>query len=405
MPTFEYQALTATGSVASGNLEAANRADLVAKLQRMGYYPTDVQQIGTDEKGAREIRLPWSGRVKSSDVEFFSVQMSTLINAHIPLSQALAIVLEQITSPNMRRIVEKVREDVEQGASFYAALAIHPKVFNDLYVNMIRAGEEGGVLGVVLDRLATFSERQRLLKSSVISALFYPAILFVLSILAISTLMLLVIPKFTSMFTELGVDLPMPTRVLLGVTGVFSSYWWVLALILIAGGFALRRYSHTEQGQLHFDQFRLSMPLFGTIFRTLALTRFTHTLSTLLENDVPLLQSLRVVKGTIGNQVFYQAIENGEKEIERGANLARPLEESGIFPPLVIHMISIGEETAQIDDILGKLGNYYDMEVKKNVERLTTALGPIVILIMGVLIGFMAVAMILPIFEASTALG
>jgi type II secretory pathway component PulF len=302
-------------------------------------------------------------------------------------------------------VVEQVKYDVEHGSTFYDALAQHPKVFSELYVNMVRAGEAGGVLGVVLERLAEFAERQRHLKSEVISALFYPAILLSLSIIAVLVLMTFVIPKFTAMFTELNVDLPGPTRLLISTADFLGAYWWMLLIGGVGVVLGIKQYVRTESGRFAFDKLKLKLPVVGGIFSTFALVRFTRTMSTLLENGVILLPALRVVKDTIGNLVYSNAVAEAAKEIERGSTLSRQFQEGQVFPPLLTHMIAIGEESGAPEQMLAKLSEYYDTEIKKSLERLTSSIGPLVILMMGLLIGFIAVAMILPIFEASTSLG
>ncbi|MCZ6676726.1 MAG: type II secretion system F family protein [Candidatus Poribacteria bacterium] len=405
MPRFRYEALTNTGTIVSNTQEANSKAELVSKLKVMGYWPTTVVEESAEAQAQRQFQIPLlRPRIKSADVEFFTYQIATLINAHVPLPRALGVTLEQITSIELKRVVEQVKYDVEHGATFNDALAQHPRVFSDLYINMVKAGEAAGVLGVVLARLAEFSERQRFLRSEVTSALFYPAILLVLSGGAVAVLITFVIPKFTSMFAELGVELPGPTRLLISVTDFLSAYWWVILIGGIGAVLALRQYMKTESGRLVLDRLKLKLPIIGGVFSTFALVRFTQTMATLLENGVVLLPALRVVKDTMGNLVYSHAVAEAEREVERGSTLSRELESSGVFPPLLTHMIAIGEESGNPEQMLAKLAEYYDMEIKKNLVRITNSIGPLVILFMGLLIGFIAVAMILPIFEASTAM-
>lgn len=405
MPRFRYEALTNTGTVVTNTQEASDKAELVSKLKVMGYWPTSIVEDTAETQDRQGLRIPFlPARIKPADVEFFTYQMATLINAYVPLSRALAVTLEQITNIELKRVIEQVKYDVEHGSPLNDALAQHPRVFSELYVNMVKAGEAGGVLGVVLERLAEFAERQRLLKNEVTSALFYPAILLGLSIGAVAVLMTFVIPRFTGMFAELDVALPGPTRFLIGVTNFLRFYWWIILITGIGGFVTLRQYIGTEGGQLTFDRVKLKLPVIGIIFSNFALVRFTRTMATLLENGVILLPALRVVKDTVGNSVYGTAIANAEQEIERGSTLARELERSAVFPPLLIHMVAIGEESGDPEQMLTKLSVYYDLEIKKNLERLTSSIGPLVILFMGLLIGFIAVAMILPIFEASTSL-
>ena len=401
MPLFNYEALTGAGVAATGTMEAASKSELVVKLRSMGYYPKSIDQVGAEEEKGFRLSLG-GGRVRSKDVEFFSFQMSTLLNSAVDLMRALTITMEQVNSAPMRRVVEQVRGDVEQGSSFADALNQHPKAFSELYVNMIRAGEAGGVLGVVMDRLADFAERQRTLKETVISALFYPAILMIIASAAVVILTFFVIPKFTVLYDDLDITLPLPTRIMLGGIGFMHSYWWAIPIGVAIIFFGIRQYAHSEEGKIYIDSLKLKLPIFGKVFQILALSRFALTMSTLLSNGVLLLPSLRVVKGVIGNRVYSHAVESSEQAISRGANLADTLEESGVFPALITQMISIGEESAQLEQMFAKLADNYDIEIKNSLERLTSILGPIVILFMGVMIGFIAVAMVLPIFQAST---
>ena len=406
VPLFRYEALTHSGGSVKNTLEADSKAELVSRLRQMGYWPTDI--IEEAEEGAPNDVRKWlkigSGGVKAADVEFFTYQLATLVNAHVPLPRALEVTLGQIQNPALNRIVSQVKYDVEHGATFNDALTQHPKAFSDLYINMVKAGESGGVLGLVLERLAEFAERQRLLKNDVISALFYPIILLTLSISAVAVLMILVIPKFTAMFNDLGVTLPLPTRILIGATDAFQTYWWVGLLIIILGVAGLRQYLRLETGRVWFDRLKLKIPLVGPIISTFAIVRFTRTMATLLENGVRMLPALQVVKDTIGNRVYSNVVAEAEIEVEQGSTLSRELNKSKDFPEFVTHMVAVGEESGEPVHMLSKLSEYYDVEIKKSLERLTSSIGPLVILLMGVIIGFIAVAMILPIFEANQLL-
>ena len=348
MPRFRYEALTNTGTVVNNTQEASSKAELVSRLKVMGYWPTSIVEDTAETQGRTGIQIPFlPTRIKPAEVEFFTYQMATLINAYVPLSRALGVTLEQIANVALKRVIEQVKYDVEHGSPLNDALAQHPRVFSELYVNMVKAGETGGVLGVVLERLAEFAERQRLLKTEVTSALFYPAILLALSIGAVAVLMTFVIPKFTGMFAELDVALPGPTRFLIGITNFLSVYWWIILIAGIGGVVALRQYIRTASRRLTFDRVKLKLPILGTIFSNFALVRFTRTMATLLENGVILLPALRVVKDTIGNSVYGNAVANAEEEIERGSTLSRELERSAVFPPLLTHMVAIGEESGR----------------------------------------------------------
>ena len=406
MPIFRYEALTHGGDTVNNTLEADSKAELISRLRQMGYWPTQIVEE-VEEAVPSNVRR-WleigRSRIKPADVEFFTYQLATLVNAHVPLPRALEVTLGQIQNPALHRIVSQVKYDVEHGATFHDALTQHPKVFSDLYVNMVRAGESGGVLGLVLERLAEFAERQRLLKNDVISALFYPVILLTLSVTAVAVLMILVIPKFTAMFDDLGVALPLPTQILIGATGAFQTYWWIGLVVVILGIAGLKQYLRHETGQVWFDRLKLKLPLMGPIFSTFAIVRFTRTMATLLENGVRMLPALQVVKDTIGNKVYSNVVAAAETEVEQGSTLSRELGKSRDFPEFVTHMVAVGEESGEPVHMLSKLSEYYDLEIKKSLERLTSSIGPLVILLMGIVIGFIAVAMILPIFEANQLL-
>lgn len=402
MPRFRYEALTSTGNVVSNSQEANSKAELVSNLKTKGYWATSIIEENASEIEEKRLQISlFGGRIKAAEVEFFTFQLATLINAHVTLPRALGIALEQISNPGLRRVVEQVKVDVEQGAIFNATLAQHPKVFSNLYVNMVKAGEAGGVLGVVLERLSEFAERARLLKNEVISSLFYPAILFASSIIALAVLTIFVIPKLTVMYADMGVDLPRLTQFLIAATNFVSVYGWILLVGCVAIALGIRQFVRTESGRLTFDRLKLKLPLVGSVFSNVALVRFTRTMATLLENGVVLLSALRVVKDSIGNQAYSNAVTESEKGIERGSSLSRELQESNVFPSLVTHMITVGEESGNLEQMLAKLSTYYGVEVKKDLERLTSSIGPLVILVMGVVIGFIAVAMILPIYGAT----
>ena len=401
MPRFNYEAMTRTGGTVTGTLEAPTSAELVAKLKGSGYYPMSVSEVVTEEK-RRIPALRLGRRVKASEVEFFSYQLATLLNSGVQLIRALSVASEQINNLSFRNAVDQVRYDVEHGTTLYNALGQHKKIFSDLYINIVRAGETGGVLGLVLARLADFSEKQRKLKSAVIAALFYPAILIFVGLSIGLVLTLFVIPRLSTMFAELGSALPWPTQVLMAITGFIKGFWWLMVLLLVGGIVSLRQYSRTESGKLKIDGFKLRLPLIGGIYRTAALTRFARTLGTLLENSVPILQSLAIVRETIGNVLYRDIISASEKEVERGESLAKSLQRSGRFPALITHMLAIGEESGNPQDMLAKLSEYYETEMDKQLDRISGLVGPIIILVMALAVGFLVAAAVLPIFEASS---
>jgi len=401
MPRYKYQAMTKAGSVVSGLAEADSTNELIARLKGSGYFPTEVSLDKVEEKKQRISFLSFLHKVKASEVEFFSYQLATMVNSGIRLIRALSVATEQITNMMFRDAVDQVRYDVEHGSTFHDALAKHRNIFSDLYVNIVSAGEAGGVLGLVLSRLAEFSEKQRKLKSAVISAMFYPIILVCLGTIIGLVLTLFVLPRLSGMFAEMGAALPMPTRILMAFTGVIKQYWWIILGFIIIVVVAVRRYSRTDKGKRNIDRLKLKLPLAGHIFRISAMSSFSRTLGTLLDNGVQILASLAIVRATMGNVIYRGVIENSEKEIERGESLASSLQKSGEFPALVTHMLAIGEESGRPQDMLMKLSEYYEAEMDKQLERVSNLIGPIMILIMALSVGFLVAAAILPIFEAS----
>jgi type II secretory pathway component PulF len=401
MPRFSYQAMTRTGGVITGTLEAENSTELVSKLKGSGYYPMSIAEDIAEEK-SRISFLRLGKRVKASEVEFFSYQLATLLNSGVPLIRALSVASEQVTNATLRNAIDQVRYDVEHGSTLYDALGQHKRIFSDLYINIVRAGETGGVLGLVLARLADFSEKQRKLRSSVVSALFYPAILVFVGIVMALLLTLVVIPKLAVMFAELATTLPWPTRLLMFIMSVIRGYWWAIIPTVATAVVLLYLYARSDSGRQRVDRIKLRLPVMGTLFRTAALSRFARTLSTLLENGVPILQSLAIVRETIGNLVYRNIIESSEREVERGESLAASLQRSKDFPALVTHMLSIGEESGNPEDMLTKLSEYYEAEMDKRIERISSLVGPLIIVVMAMGVGFLVAAAVLPILQASS---
>jgi len=401
MPRYKYQAMTKAGTVVTGAVEADSTNELISRLKGSGYFPTEITLEKTEEQKKKIPLFNFLHKVKASDVEFFSYQLATMINSGIRLPRALAVATEQITNVMFRNAVDQVRYDVEHGSAFHEALTKHKNIFSDLYVNIVSAGEAGGVLGLVLSRLAEFSEKQRKLKTAVISAMFYPIILVCLGSIIGLVLTLFVLPRLSGMFAEMGAALPLPTRILMDITGVIKNYWWIILGFLVIAGTALRRYARTENGKRNMDRLKLKLPLAGHIFRISAMSSFARTLGTLLDNGVQILPSLAIVRATMGNIIYKGVIEASEKDIERGESLASSLQKSGEFPALVTHMLAIGEESGRPQDMLMKLSDYYEAEMDKQLERVSNLIGPVMILIMALSVGFLVAAAILPIFEAS----
>src|SRR5689334_1705366 len=397
--TFTYKVRDRTGKLVEGQLEAENAQLVVSKLRSMGYVPIEIEQQGKQTLG-RELKIPLlSNRIKLKNVAVFSRQFSTMINSGLSMLRSLYILAEQTESKPLAEIVSQVRVDVERGSSLSAALAKHPKAFNRLYVAMVRAGEAGGVLDSVLQRLATTIEKQVELRRKVKSAMTYPAVVSMLVLLLVTAMLLFVIPMFQGIYGQLGGKLPVPTQILINISSVVRNWWYVVFAAEIAGVWGFRRWINSEDGRKRWDAIKLKMPVFGGLARKTALARFGRTLSALVRSGVPILESLDIVCETSGNWVVSEAIRDTQQQVKRGEPLSRRLEEHDVFPPMVVQMMAVGEETGALDEMLDKIADFYDQEVEATVNALTSLIEPILIVIMGVVIGGMIIALYLPMFD------
>jgi type II secretory pathway component PulF len=417
MPRYVYEATTSAGTAMHGAMDADSHADLIERLRDMGYFPTFIEETVLEDTRKRWQQIRIGTGIRPKEIEFFTLQMATLVNAGVPLDRALRVCADQMDNPVLRRVVSQLRYDVEHGSSFADALSRHPKQFTPLYVSMVNAGQAGGVLGVVLQRLADFTKQQRQLRESVTSALIYPMILLGFVTMIIIALIFFVIPRFVVMFQDAGVELPVFTRALIAFVNAARSPYGIAWMwngipfpgVVLTGAiiafFAFRQYTKTETGRKRADRMRMGLPLVGTVVRNFAIVRFTQTMSTLLDNGVTLLPALRIAKDTVGSVSFEETLSDAASEIERGSNLSGPLSESGLFPPIVTNMLAIGEESGKPETMLARLAEYYDAEIKRSLERLISALGPLLILVMAGIVVFIALAIILPIFKLSQTIG
>jgi type IV pilus assembly protein PilC len=365
----------------------------------MGYVPIEIEQQG-NKSLSKDLKIPFfSNRVKLKDVSVFSRQFATMINSGLSMLRSLYILAEQTESKPLAEVVTQVRVDVERGSSLSAALAKHPKAFNRLYVAMVRAGEAGGVLDSVLQRLATTIEKQVELRRKVKSAMTYPAVVSCLVLLLVTAMLLFVIPMFQDIYGQLGGNLPAPTQILITVSGVVRKWWYVVFLGEIAAVWAFRRWINSEEGRKRWDTIKLKMPIFGGLARKTALARFGRTLSALVRSGVPILESLDIVSETAGNWVVSTAVRDTQQHVKRGEPLSKRLEEHPVFPPMVVQMMAVGEETGALDEMLDKIADFYDQEVEATVNAMTSLIEPILIVVMGVCIGGMIIALYLPMFD------
>ncbi len=399
MAEFAYKVLDKGGQSRTGTLEADNQALAVQRLREQGWVPVSLDEQKTG--GLKmELKIPGvTDRISLKDVAVSSRQLSTMINSGLPLLRALTVLAEQTENKELSRIWTEVSQDVQVGSSFSGALTKHPKAFNILYVAMVRAGETGGVLDSVLLRVADTLEKQVELRNKVKSAMTYPIMVGAMVFLILVAILLFVVPTFEQLYADLGGVLPLPTRILLFLSDVLKK-WLVFVIIgMGVGAFLLRRYVTTEQGRRVFDRFKLKVPVFGELFRKVAMSRFSRTLGALLRAGVPVLQSLEITQDTVGNSVVADALKDVHSSVREGESLAKPLERHKVFPPMVVQMLAVGEETGAVDNMLEKVADFYDSEVEATVESLTSLIEPLMIAFLGGIVGGILISLYLPMFR------
>jgi len=393
MPTFKYIAKENAGKTVSGVLEYSDKALLIDALRKKGLVIISI------EEAAKKRIVFGAANVKLEDIVIFSRQLATMVDSGIPLVQAMDILCEQIEKANFRNILQKVRDDIETGSSLSDALARHPSVFSPLYINMVKAGESSGALDDILDRLATYLEKSNALQRKVKSSLVYPACVVTMAILITLVMLLKVIPTFKGIFAMLGGTLPLPTRILILVSDTIREMFMYVASALAVIIFTARRYIKTSQGRENFDRMLLKLPVVGQLFRKVAVAKFTKTLATLVKSGVPILSSLEIVGRTAGNTVIEKAVETVRIGIKEGENIADPLARSGAFPPMVVRMIRVGEQTGELEKMLSKISDFYEDQVDTAVSSLTSLIEPLIIAFLGIVIGGIVIAMFLPVFK------
>jgi type IV pilus assembly protein PilC len=393
MPVYVYKARTVAGESQSGEINASTEADVVGQLRRRRLVVVSVKEK------PKEIKIPLGRRIKTKDLVLFTRQFATMINAGLPLVQSLDILATQ--QPN-KRAADKIRtvlNDVESGSTLADALGRHKDFFSDIYVNMVAAGEAGGILDVILLRLAEYLEAAEKLRRKVRGAMFYPATVLSFAGLAIAVLLIFVIPTFAGFFESANVPLPLPTRFVMGLSDFLITWWWAVLCALIGIGWLIRAYRQTPDGRLATDKLLLRIPVLGAVLRKASIARFSRTLGTLVQSGVPILDGLEITARTAGNRVVEDAIMRSRASIAGGETIAEPLKRSDVFPPMVVQMINVGEQTGGLDDMLGKIADFYDEEVEASVAALTSIIEPVMIVFLGAIVGGMVVAMYLPIFD------
>lgn len=402
MPMFAYVGRTRGGQTISGEMEAPNREAVAAQLRKQQILATSVRQKAKEI----EIRIPGFGTgVKDKDIAVFTRQFATMIDAGLPLVQCLEILAAQQPNKIFKKALQDIRTDVEGGATFATALKRQPKIFNQLYTNMVEAGEAGGILDTILNRLAAYIEKAISLKRRIKSAMIYPSVIVTVAVIVVVFLLIFVIPTFKAMFEGFGATLPLPTQIVLEASRIMVAYWYIFFGSLAVTIVGLRYYYKTPNGRKAIDALLLKAPVFGDLIRKVAVAKFTRTLGTLISSGVAILDGLEITARTAGNKVVEEAVMRTRASIAEGKTIAEPLKASGVFPPMVVSMIAVGEQTGALDSMLAKIADFYDEEVDVAVANLTSLLEPMLMVFLGVVIGGVVIAMYLPIFKLVQVVG
>jgi type IV pilus assembly protein PilC len=424
MPKFSYVAMDSRGKETKGTLDVANQNEAIGRLKEMGYFPTKVMEVKVKEKagakggkgasrgkgkkgGGANITIPGFGGVKSKVLATFTRQLATLVDAGLPLLRGLRVLEKQEKNKVLKEIIGDLGVSIEGGSTFSEALAQHPKVFNRLYVNMVKAGELGGVLEVVLSRLSDFMEKAQKIKGKVVAAMFYPVAVIIVAVSILAVLMVWVVPKFKAIFAEMmeGEDLPGFTLFVLGISDAIKNHF-ILTFSIVAAIVALLMFGiRTQLGRRLFDKFKLNMPVLGSVISKVAIARFTRTLGTLISSGVPILQALTIVKETAGNVVIGEAVAAVHESVKEGESITAPLDASGVFPPMVVSMVDVGEQTGALPEMLMKIADNYDEEVDNAVAAMTSLLEPIMIVFLAVIVGSIVIALFLPLIKLMEGVG
>jgi general secretion pathway protein F len=406
VPLFEYSGFNAAGRKVSGSIEGSGRRMAVQQLKAQGIVATNlVQQTSTARSRQNLLAILGQRRVPVTELASATRQLATLLGAGIPLDEAMATIADQQEHAALIKAFNQTREELLQGQALHQGLALHPRIFSNLYVNMVKVGESSGTLDQVMHRLADFLEEQARLKSRIQSAMAYPLLMAIIGSGVLFFLLTFVVPKVTRMLEDIGQELPLATRALIGLSEFLSSYWWLLALVAVALLLSFRHYLRTEEGKFQFDRRKLSIPLFGKLNLLLATARLTRTLATLLKSGVPLLAALEIVQNLMPNRVLKKVLDDTITSVREGESLAQPLLRAGVFPKMVSQMAAVGEKSGELEEMLFKVADTYEHQVDANINALLSLLEPAMILLMGVVVGFIVLAILLPIFQASQGIG
>jgi len=415
MPVYAFNGLSAAGKAQKGIRSAENPRSLKLALKREGIFLTGFEQEHEEQRGRSSGQngsaagnsndvLPFFSAKKAStqDIGIMTRQLATLVGAGVPLVEALTALQDQVDQPVLKRVIGLVKQRVNEGATVADALADHPRIFSKIYINMVRAGESSGALDVVLIRLADFTEGQARLRQKIVSALTYPVIMMFIGLIILGILMTVVVPKVTRMFEDIGATLPWTTRLLIATADFTRTWWWAIGIWIICAIIAFPIWKRSKSGTLQWDSFILRAPLFGSLNRMIAMARFARTLSTLLRSGVPILGALEIVRNVVSNEVLAQVVDEARSAIQEGDSIASPLQRSGQFPPLVYHMVSIGERSGQLEDMLINVASAYESQVDAKIGGLTSLLEPIMIVGMGGIVAFIVFSILMPILKLNT---
>ncbi len=404
MTVYSYKATDKSGKFVEGDVDAPDYGTAIQQIRQLNYFPVKVAEGKSPSKFSSGLKLSlpsFGSKVPTKDLMILTQQLSTLVDSGLTLDEGLSTLVKLAETEQVRTVLADIRKRVHAGSSFADALQEHPDVFSNLYINMIRAGEAGGIVSEALDRLAIFLEKSVELKSNIQSAMVYPAILSFVGGSAVIILITFVVPQFSKLFEDMGAALPLPTQIMLGLSSLIINYWPVLVLGILGGVGTFTFYIKTDKGRLWWDGFLLKLPLFGSLIRKIEVSRFSLTMATLLKSGVPILQAMGIVQSILINRVISDAVGNIKQALKRGKGLSGPLQDAGVFPPMAVHMITVGETSGALDDMLTRVSQTYDKEVEKAIKQVISLIEPFMILFMALIIGFIVVSMLLAIFSAN----
>ena len=398
MASFQYEAVNSSGEIVSGRLEAEEQAGVVEKLRGMGLMPVEIKEV---KESSLFSQIKFASKVKLGDLSLFSRQMAAMLNSGIPLTRAIYTLSRQVTNPTLALALNEIGRNVEGGLSFSESLRGYPDIFSDLYINMVSAGETGGNLEATLNRLSQQLQKDKELRDNIKSALMYPVAVLAFAVVILFAMLFFMVPIFVGFFPP-DVDIPLPTQIIISMSDALQAYWFIIFPVLILIFLALRAYARSENGKRSLDRLKFRLPIFGQLIQKSVVASFARTFSTMMATGLPVVQSLSASGKATGNSMVIDATEEAGEKIQDGSSVAAPLEESGIFPPMVTHMVAVGEETGDIPDMMEKVAAFFEEEVATMTKGLTSMIEPLMLVVIGVMVGGMLIALYLPIFTVIT---